>query len=218
MGQRHPCGGTVAFSLVFSPDLAAIRAGRHLPPHLRGHLDRCQLGDDGRALHLVRAPGRGMMEGCKDGCWSAGRSAESCMEGMPGVGYRGEVQEGCRRASVCRDGCIEGCSGQCRMGEEGRRGVQVREVGVVGILGARECRKAAGGVQGAGMGAAVQGWMQMAAGCWRVQGQCMGRVQVGAEVQEGCRGMQAWMNGEGSWDYRRVLGTGGMQWGAGKES
>lgn len=112
---------------------------------------------------------------------------------------------------MCRQGCVEGCRGQCRLGEEGRREVQVREVGVVGILGARECRRAAGGVQGAGMGAAVQGWMQMGAGCWRVQGQCMARVQVGAEVREGCRGMQAWVNGEGSWGYRRVLGTGGMQ-------
>lgn len=242
------------------PDLAAIRTGRHLPPHLRGHLDRCQLGDDGRALHLVRAPGLGpcgraatMGLGCR-GCGVQTAAWKGCGQGMRGAemgvglemgaGYRGGCGDGAGRvqkASECRDGCVEGCRGQYRRGAEERiggagqgarwRGGCSVSLGCKGVQGsAREYRRAAGGAQGAGwvqegiwgagMGAAVQGWMQKGAGCWGAQGQSMEGVQVGAEVHEGCRGarLHGWLHGEGSWGCRRVLGTGGVQWGAGKES
>lgn len=118
------------------PDLAAVRTGRHLPSHLRGHLDRCQLGDDGCALHLVRVPGlgarrraarmglgvqggvqRAVWKGCRVQRWVLG--CKWMLDTRVGVGM---VQEGYRRASECRDGCVEGCRGQYRRDAEGHGG------------------------------------------------------------------------------------------------
>lgn len=85
--RGHPVGDMAPFHPV-SPaaDLAAVRARRHLPPHLRGHPHRTRLGDDGRALHLVS----GAQDGGGGGCTG-------------GVGGAGWVQVGC----MVQDGCTE---------------------------------------------------------------------------------------------------------------
>lgn len=137
----------------------------------------------------------GVGVGCGDG---AGRVQKGFrVRGWVRGGEQGSVEEGCRGV---HGGAGKGASwrGGCS-GSLGCKGVQ------------KGCRRSVRCKDGCRRGCGVQGWMQKCEGCGEVQGQIMERAQVDAEVQLGCRGMQEWVHGEGSWGYRRVLGTGGMQ-------